>query len=619
MGVLFLVSIEVKAAFIVVKSVAVFTFKEKQMQRLVPAILLSGLFLLAGCGGDGNNDDGGENNVAYLIGSPHGDMAGVISKNIVMDPYNGRSTNRNILIADPKENAIDEKYHEGIRKSYQAGRTIMMEDALPSEINNLLEILGLNPAYGTGADAPVALFAVEQINGHDFYYVVANDDDDDMDDILPDPEQEICKTSDGTDAMKEPQDGEVVEKNQTKMAKPAFTEESIQEGRMARFMSWINDEEGRMNELQANKESFDKMFLKSEGSGRLKDFAEASSWDEDVSSQGKNFRLNYTSYSCHSFKNDQDFYAVKQSAVLNPSSGWHKIESGKNCTTLALQYGHMRRYIFKNYWDSNPGVASPLRDHSPLNANNVTTVTSGVSFSLSGNVGFEGSTPVGGLSGGVEFSDSKSFDVHDVTINDTSASGKAWEASWKYVFKNPGDGTRYCACSELEDAPLLSRSNFSPVNEWVWVTSRNFRKPNGKQSFKSEFEWVTGRSDGAGNIFWVTSNDATHKDYDSRKVTLNIPLEQPPLLVANTRQMNFTKAGESKDFTIVSAVPWTASCSESWCEIQASSGSATGSDGKVLHITANNNNSDSNREATVIIKSTTTSDKAKITVFQSKF
>jgi hypothetical protein len=49
---------------------------------------MAGLSLmLTGCGGGHNNDlEGGGNNVAYLIGSPHGDMAGVISKNIVMKP-----------------------------------------------------------------------------------------------------------------------------------------------------------------------------------------------------------------------------------------------------------------------------------------------------------------------------------------------------------------------------------------------------------------------------------------------------------------------------------------------------------------------------------------------------
>ena len=589
--------------------------KCKMRRRTLIMAILSGVLMLAGCGG---GHSGGENNSAYLIGTLHGDMANVILENIAFEPYDGHASNRNILIALPEGGEIDEQYIDGIRRSYKAGRTIMMEDATPTEVNGLLEILGLNPSYNNDNGAPVALFAVEQIKGHEFYYVVANDDDADMDELLPDPEQLICETSDGTDAMFEVQEGDERDGRNHK-DDIDVTEERIQDGRMARFMSWIDDDEERLEDLEEDEQEFRNFIFKEEGGANLKDAAEASSWDVDASSYGQNFRINYTSYSCHSFKNDQDFYAVKQSAVLNPSSQWHKSPAGKNCTTLALQYGHMRRYRFRNYWESNPGVASPLRDHSPHNANNETVLTSEVGFSLSGSVGFEGTTPVGGLSGGVNFSESKQVNVRDVTVHDNSASQKAWEASWEYVFKNPDDGTRYCACSELEDAPLLSRSNFSPVNQWIWVTSRGFRSSDGKKSFKSEFEWVNGRSDGAANIFWVTSTDAKHADLNKRTVTMNIPLEQPPLLVANTKQVNFTKAGESKDFTIVSAIPWTATCSQSWCNVQAASGGATDPNGKVLHITADDNDSGANREAVLTIKANTTSDVVKISIFQSKY
>ena len=582
--------------------------------RIIITAILSSVLMLAGCGGNG-----GENDSAYLIGSLHGDMAEVISDNIGLDPYDGRATDRNIIISLPDGGEIEAQNHEGIRRSYHAGRTIMMEDATPAEVNKLLEVLGLNPAYGSDTGAPVALFAVEQIKGRDFYYVIANDDDDDMDDLLPDPTQLVCETSDGTDAMYEILDGDTRGHDHNYEDDIDVTEDRIQKGRMSRFMDWIDDDEGRMENLEQDEKEFREAFFKSEGTVNLKEAAEASSWDVDASSQGQNFRINYTSYSCHSFKNNQDFYAVKQSAVLNPSSKWKKIPSGNNCTTLALQYGHMRRYGFRNYWNSDPGIASPLRDHSPHNANNETVVTSEVSFNLSGSVGFQGSTPTGGLSGGVNFSESKQVNIKDVTVNDNSASKKPWEASWQYVFKDPDNGTRYCACSELEDAPLLSRSNFSPVNQWIWVTSRGFRNSTGKQSFKSEFEWVSGRSDGAGNIFWVTADDAKHVDYDSRKVTMDIPLDQPPLLVANTRQINFTKAGESKDFTIVSAVSWTASCNQSWCSVQSSAGDSTDSNGRALHVTADTNDTNANREAVITLKSNTTSDVAKISIFQSKY
>lgn len=590
----------------------------RKITLLITVLFVTSIIAIAGCGGGGSHGGGG-NGSAYLIGYPHGEMAGVLSEYISMDQYDGVSTNRNIVIANPDANGIDEQYKEGIRKSYNKGHTIIMEDAVPAEINNLLAVLGLNPAYGTGNNRPVALFAVEQIKGHDFYYVIANDDDDDMDDLLPPQEQEICTTSDGSDQMDDDQPGEKETHSDYRPQKETISDDLIQDERMERFMKWLNNEDGRMHDLNSNKESLGKAILKVDSTADLKNLAEASSWDEDVSSQGMNFRINYTSYSCHSFKNDQDFYAVKQSAVLNPSFQWKNEEAGKNCTTLAMQIGHMRRYIFKNYWETDPGVAAPLRDHSPLSANNVTNVTSGVSFNLSGTVGFESAGPTGGLTAGVEFSESKSFDVQDVTIHDTSASGKAWEASWKYVFKDPDNGSRHLACSELADAPILARNSFSPVNQWVWVTSRRFRKPSGKQSFKSEFEWVSGRSDGAANIWWVTAQDAKHKDLDSRKVTLNIPLEQPPLLVASTGQIDFTKSGESKDFTIVSAVPWTATCSQSWCQVQADSGPATDSSGKVLHVTADENGSETNREAVITIKSTSTSDVEKINIFQSKY
>lgn len=593
-----------------------------QKIKLTILLVLSVTILFACSGGSSSGSkggDGGNNNIAYLIGQTHGEMSGVVTNNIEMEPYDGVSTDRNIIIADPNEGVIEDRFKEGIRATYKAGKTIILEDATPTEINNLLEILGLNPSYKTGTNAAVALFAVEQIKGNNFYYVAANDDDADLDNLIAEPEQMLCETSDGTDAMYETQEGDLNKKHKSNKDKDDLTEEIIQENRMNRFMNWIYDEDGRMEKLESNMETIGKSFKKIDNSVDLKNLAEASSWDEDVSSEGQSFRINYTSYSCHSFKNDQDFYAIRQSAVLNPSNNWVKEETGDNCSTLAMQYGHMRRYIFKNYWNSDPGVSSPLRDHSPLNANGVTSLTSGVSFDISGNVGFKGADPTGGLSAGVHFSDSKTVNVQDVTVNDTSASTNGWDASWKYVFKDPDNGKRYFACSELNDAPLLSRSNFSPVNQWVWVTSRNFRKPDGKLSFKSEFEWVSGVSYGGENAWWVTVHDARHYDYDSRKVTMDIPLEQPPLLVASTRQIDFSKSGETKSFNIVSATPWTASCNQSWCEIQASSGSATDSSGQSFHVTAENNSSDTNREAILTLKSTTTTDVVNIKIFQSKF
>ena len=83
--------------------------------------------------------------------------------------------------------------------------------------------------------------------------------------------------------------------------------------------------------------------------------------------------------------------------------------------------------------------------------------------------------------------------------------------------------------------------------------------------------------------------------------------------------MDFTKNGESKTLTFVSAREWKAESSQSWCNVQEKSGAATGSQGIVLHITADTNAAGANREAVVTLKSTDGKENCKLKIFQSQY
>lgn len=582
------------------------------------------LFLLALSGGCSDGPTSVKQ-LLYLDGELHGELASALASRAEINVYDDKGTDKTLIISRPDEKTIDEATLVGAKATYEAGNVVALEHVNEDEVNSFLGQMGLEQNFKLDSpDVTVEIFAMERRGGHNFYYVTLNDDDGD---VLISPDIEV-RTHTIIGAENDKNGSLDVSVKTVSADMPLYPSDEIVQGtRTQGFLDWVAGGENRL--AQINRDSKNEMSdnsAKNTGdttAADLKELAEASVWTIDNSYKGQTFTLRYTIYSCHSFTTNDDYYIISQAGQLNPSVLWKRTQEGHVSFPYIYEtkvQGQMRRYFFKNYWGENPGSTAPLVKSSPVNANNQSTVTSGFSWDLNGSVGFSGLSATGGLGMGATFSSSESFSISDCTVNDRcGGDSKPWLASWEYVFADPANGEKHFYWTDLKDASLLSRSNFQPINQWVWVVPRAFTEKDKHLYFKSEFTWTNGTCVGATNCFYIECTPASHQDWDYRYVGFWVPVKKPPLTVLSKGELDFTKAGDSKTLSLVSAKKWTTVSTQSWCRVQENSGEATGADGITLHVTADSNNSGANREAVITVSTTDGKDKAILKVFQSQY
>ena len=584
------------------------------------AALLTAIFTAALAGGCGGGGASSPRLSAYLDGELHGALAQALTEQLTISEHDGVSTERMLFVSKPdgslRGDAADASAKRA-RAALDAGQIVALEHVNQLEINDFLsgmEMEPLNILQSPDAEANLnnaaEIFAMERRGGHNFFFVAISDGNV----ILsPDSREEYSYTVSGDFEAK---DGKVIAASRNVSADwpEAPADGETARGRVAEFLDWAASGAKRLAALEEARDGAE---------DDLKELAEACVWDVNCSESGQSFTLRYTIYSCHSFSQNQDYYLVSQSAQLNPSTLWKRTQEGHvNWPNIyePKQEGHMRRYIFRNYWGTSPGGSSPLVKNSPENANETSTVTSGFSWSASGSIGFAGMSGTGSLSGGVSYSSSQSFNISDCKVNNNcGGEGLSYLAKWEYDLADPANGDPHFYWSELRDAPLLARSNFQPVNQWVWVVPRSFSDAYDNLSFGSEFKWTNGKSEGQINCFYIKAHDAVHRDWMSGDVYFWVPVKKPPLLVLSLSQLDFTKSGESKSLTFVSAKDWKAESGQSWCSIEETAGGATGSQGITLHVTAAPNESGANREAVVTLKSTDGKESCKLKISLSLY
>ena len=552
--------------------------------RLLAPLLLGIALATSGCGGDDKDDGNKLLMQGNLIGALHGELAPALKDGLGLEPALAdlntpvETLDDVVILSDPNGVA---RPHPGLallKQAYESGRAIAIERVKAEEVQALLDTLGKRMTF-TLPDGleHIDLFAARRAGGDNWYFIesggaVLGDEDD---------------------------------KGRAR-----------NERRVHNFVAWLKETKAADAKATASDNLAD---------DDLQKLAEANIYDTPFySDYSQTFTLRYTVYACHSFTNNLDWYFVTQSAQLNPSSNW-KNEKGQPGYGIFFtdeyphQWGQMRRYIFKNYWQKDPGNGVvPLDKHAPQTANNVTTISSGVSWQMGGAMGFSGKSATGSLSIGAQFSHSESFSVSDVAVNDISGSeGKRYMAAWEYKFADPANGYSYPNYTDLKDAPLLARSNFAPVNQWIWSVPSDFSKT--VTDFLSDFTWINGESWGAHNILYIPTKQATHQDYQNNSRIITVPIESPPLLAISPGQLEFGAAGDSQRITIVSALDWTATSNADWISVQETSGAKTDSNGKSIHITAITNDSGENRKDTVTLRSTDGTELQTLTVFQSSY
>lgn len=601
--------------------------ERKKMQLSVKRMfILFALFAAAVIGGGcGGGDVAPARPTAHVNGVLHGELADAIYRNInIISSEEDTSDASGDMLMLSSQQFDGSAAAELAAPALEEGRIVVLEHVNQDEINEFISALDGEqkelPILSSSDDpdaedtASVAeLFAMERRGGHNFYYVMLNDDNpaEFSEEAKTEYEYEIEGPEDDPTAVIQTEFDIVPEEPELTPAEEALLHDS----RVADFVAWAQSGPSRLAALQSSGGAEGAM-------DDLKELAAADVWDYNASYDRQTFTIRYTVYSCHSFDHNKDYYLVSQSAQLNPSVKWKKQGGHVSWPTIytAKQEGQMRTYKLANNWiyqQEQGGAVIPAKlvKSSPENANGSTSVTSGFSWNMGGSLGFSGLGGTGSLSGGVSFSESQSFSISDCTVeNNSSDDGKAGHAEWIYRMADPSNGETHFYYSDLNDAPLLARSNFQPVNRWIWEVDRK----GDKTQFQSEFIWTNGKSEGQVNCAWIKTEAAKHNNWETRRVSFFVPLKMPPLTVVDKSELEFKKNGETQTVKLVSASEWQASSNAEWCEVTEKSGGATGSSGVTLHITAAPNDGGANRETTVTIKAEDGST-CTIKVFQSQY
>lgn len=176
--------------------------------------------------------------------------------------------------------------------------------------------------------------------------------------------------------------------------------------------------------------------------------------------------VNTFAYSCYTEENSLNWFLVEQYCVFSASNQY--------TSNLTAQQGWYAQIYGVNTYVSGyegPGSVSNVNliQSSPSTTTGSKTVTSGVSYSLSGTVSYsKGSGAGGSVTGGMTVSNSTTVSIPDVTVqNDVN---NVNNANWNYTMPCCSGVDDGCVNS-INKPALVSTSTFEPRNQWIWQVS----------------------------------------------------------------------------------------------------------------------------------------------------
>ena len=560
---------------------------KKTIASVTALCMALALFIISGCGSDSSSPAVQQyaGKVSYI-----GDLSGTLSDEIDeifanSVPTDGSSTDLPLFIAAQSILSLTEDQKQRIRDTFANGEPIVVMQGGATEINALYTILGFEMTYSLPEGLP------EGQNYAELFAIVD----------LPD------KISTWT--MYPPTVGRPVSDDPDAPLGDEDTDsEQDQLDRAEMFRDWMDED---VNKSSASKVNFAaSMADKAEArkslaavagqNAELTAVAKPFHVEKVIQAFGNFYTLNYYIYSCHSFNEadgkEYDWFYVRQEGQLNPKNGYKGIQQwyeGNAWDDIRFYAGS---YRMNNWMDglTQPESGVSLMQSSPSNENKSEQVTSGVSFSISGKVGFSASGPSGDVGAGLTITNSKSFSVKDCELVNNSGD-KFNNASWIYNFKRASQAT-HIGYAQLHEPPLLSRTLFQPVNQWIWKFSSDVRDKN-KKEFNSQFDVNLVNSHG-GRVVLGMSSGAYHADYP-RTWTMKISLPFPPLIVAQSKLNFLTSSKSSTAVDITVSRDWTASSNQDWCEVYPSAGTAADTN---INISVDENKSGKTREAVLTFR-----------------
>jgi hypothetical protein len=394
------------------------------------------------------------------------------------------------------------------------------------------------------------------------------------------------------------------------------------------FIDWINADGNRSALLEAGQKNAQRTLSAKAGDNNLIDLSPPYMTVRNFADRDDLFQITHNAWTCHSFSEvdgvDYDWLYVEQNFQLRSGNNYKRRTGHKHFSGEAL-FGNdydILEYYVDDYWsysafDDNAASRNYvlLMDSSPKNANNVTSVTEGISYNFGGSVGFAGKGATGSVSAGVTISNSKSFEVADAAIENQSMGGTGHDARWKFTFKKPEgyrSGPTTLASFKLHDAPLLARGLFQPSASWLWRLDPRQRDIEAR--FHTQFGVDYGGAQGEPGAF----NLSPHQSYYSMGYSwwgYRVNYQNPPLIVL-PQNIDFNNQGSYKTVDLAVSRNWTVSCDQPWCSVTPTSGNRNNTR---INVTVDPNTTGSDRTAAVTAKTADGKDQMSMTVFQSRY
>lgn len=366
------------------------------------------VFFTGGCGG--GSDDHAVIARAYYIGEGWEGLA-LYLKRYCIDflPYDGESTDGLLFVSYGDDFVPSDGDIKSIKRAYEAGCFVVLVHATMDRANEFLGHIGLPPHFDIEGDGGEQKLV-------EILAVYRQQRDDGGTDIF------TWVTPEYTAPVKSESASDDDPAKKPPLPEDDFDPDEFNEARTRHFVQYVVDEEKRLEDAERARE-FAKAAVSS-ATDDLTRIAQAQIITRDASKYKQHFMINYYIYSCHSYNAadgvDYDWFVVQQRAMLNPQNNYAKKDAHDEY--LAKVTGYMVHYDFENTLDDINGVQ--LVNTSPASTSGSTSVTSGFSWSLGGDVGVSGSSPSMNLSGSVTYSSSETVEIADCTVTNSSAPWK---------------------------------------------------------------------------------------------------------------------------------------------------------------------------------------------------
>ena len=603
------------------------------------ALLLFAAFIASGCGGSSSNladtsspdttTDAEMPSRVSVFDSPEFDVVGqeveaeMISEDltepnihIVMiisgDDYFITDDTDNVSSANAQsvkaaatlpENKLQELSAK-IKPYYESGDVIALFWPSAATINDLYEAVGeppmnVDPAQllsGSEDEYPEMYAIAKRYNGdvaHNFSYVVPGSTA-----FLEDVLEEIMSL-DSNDTSGSQQSTQTEENSGVVYDKYAGLRQGylFQARRYADFVLWAARIDSEMAEMM-NFESSSEFPLRSAAltneskSGEMFNYG-AQKITVDVSYKSGNISYlhfsaaaHYSVYSFYDFGDKNEYYYVQANCFVKPEA-YRKYTDSEGTKTK----GSMRWYNFSH---SINGATYNLFSHAPHNVNRSSTVNDGTSYGTTNTTGYKVGTEVGAEIGtdGAKVSSKVSSEYSSSTSKSTGYNHSAtWTTndwaiidesntatpSWKVDFKAPdynSGGPNGYYPDWNGNVPEASTRRNDLDSEWMWQVTQSNQSISIRTQLNAQLRET-----------WC-GNNARDNRYANGTPYGTAPIAKPPHIIVKQKNFDFGKVGGIALFRLICGGNWQAVSDSGWCQVQPSSGAATGGEEQSVYIQA---------------------------------